>query len=60
MGIELGQIMKYEKFGFISPWPQMPIGCPSMGITFDTISNMQLSKLQTHLTTTFYHSSVTG
>ena len=58
MGIELGQIMKYEKFGFISPWPQMPIGRPPMGITFDTISNMQLSKLQTHLT--FYHSSVTG
>ena len=58
MGIELGQIMKYEKFGFVSPWPQMPIGRPPMGITFDTISNMQLSKLQTHFT--FYHSSVTG
>ena len=60
MGIELGQIIKYEKFGFVSPLPQMPVGCPPMGITFDTISNMQLPKLQTHPATTFYHSSVTG
>ena len=60
MGIDLGQIMKYAKFVFISPLPQIPKGCPPLGTTFDTISNSQHPKLQTLLTPSSYQNSVTG